>query len=173
MTTVVEFYIPDSNRKNAVKSLSDHFDKKVCQTIEQGIFDFTEQYCRSNNNNLMMAQSIYKHNIDNLMYNLEENHNTIKKIKKQIDKKKYNPYNLAFLKPEELDMDNWMKIILRKNTTEEKLTNLPSIEWKICKNGNCGSKEYSYYQLQTRSADEPMTTFYICKKCGRTYKVNN
>ena len=34
-----------------------------------------------------------------------------------------------------------------------------------CKSNNC-----SYYQLQTRSADEPMTTFVTCTKCQRKWK---
>ena len=171
MTTVIEFYIPEKDRKNCIKLLSDHFDTKNSQKIEKGFYDFTKQYCESDNNYLIMAKAIYKDSIQNLLFNCEQNHNTIKKLKKQIVKKKYNPYNLAFLRPEELDEDNWMKIILRKNTTEEKLTNLPTIQWKPCK--NCKSIEYYYYQLQTRSADEPMTTFYICSKCNKTNKVNN
>ena len=34
----------------------------------------------------------------------------------------------------------------------------------------CKSKECSYYQLQTRSADEPMTTFVTCINCGTRWK---
>lgn len=171
MTTVIEFYVPEKNRKNTVKLLLDHFDGKSCPKIEKGIFDFTEQYCKSNENNMIMAQTIYKDCVKNILFNCEQNHNTIQKIKNLIAKKKYNPYNIAFLRPEELDEDNWMKIILRKNTTENNLKNLPTIKWKACR--NCKNTEFFYYQLQTRSADEPMTTFYICKECEKTYKINN
>ena len=34
----------------------------------------------------------------------------------------------------------------------------------------CRSKKCSYYQLQTRSADEPMTTFVTCLDCGNRWK---
>jgi len=171
MTTVIEFYIPDKNRKNITKLLSKHFDQKICSKIEKGLFDYTEQFCKSNGNNLIMARSIYDDCAQNLLFNCEQNHGTMKKIKKAIQKKKYNPYNLAFLRPDEIDEDNWMKIILRKNTTEDKLKNLPTIEWNACR--VCKNTEFFFYQLQTRSADEPMTTFYICKNCDKTYKVNN
>ena len=30
----------------------------------------------------------------------------------------------------------------------------------------------SHYQLQTRSADEPMTTFVSCQECGHRWKFN-
>ena len=36
--------------------------------------------------------------------------------------------------------------------------------------GKCKSKECSYYQLQLRSADEPMTTFVTCLNCGQRWK---
>ena len=34
----------------------------------------------------------------------------------------------------------------------------------------CKSRDCSYYQLQTRSADEPMTTYVTCVKCGNRWK---
>lgn len=171
MTTVIEFYIPENERKNTIKNLSKYIDNKYCKIIEKGCFDFTKQYCKSNQKNMVLAIPIYKDNVKNLLFNLEQNHETIKKIKDKIEKGEYNAYNLAFLRPDELDEDLWMRIILRKNTTEEKLNNLPTINWRKCR--TCGNREYFFYQLQTRSADEPMTIFYICKGCTKTYRVNN
>ncbi|EPQ13319.1 Transcription elongation factor A protein 3 [Myotis brandtii] len=37
---------------------------------------------------------------------------------------------------------------------------------KKCKKKNC-----TYNQVQTRSADEPMTTFVLCNECGNRWKV--
>ena len=36
--------------------------------------------------------------------------------------------------------------------------------------GRCKSRECTYYELQTRSADEAMTTFITCLKCGNRWK---
>jgi DNA-directed RNA polymerase subunit M/transcription elongation factor TFIIS len=172
MSVVVEFYIPDKYRKKTIQILSNCITKKYCSEIERGIYDFTEQYCKNNcSNNLSLSQSIYEDNVQNLLFNLKNNHVTMQEIKKSIINGTYNPYNLAFLRPDELDKDNWMKIILRKNKTEDILKNLPTIKWKACK--ICKNTEYFYYQLQTRSADEPMTTFYICKECGKNNRINN
>ena len=36
--------------------------------------------------------------------------------------------------------------------------------------GRCKKKECTYYQMQTRSADEPMTTFVTCLNCGKRWR---
>ncbi len=170
MSVIVEFYIPEKERKNTVKTLATYFSKNYTEDIEEGIYEYTEQYCMSNPRYKLLSQAIYNDMKKNILYNCEQNNQTIKKIKKDMKKKKFNPYNLAFLRPEELDEDNWMRIIMRKNTTEEKLNNLPTVTWKPCY--RCKCTQYSFYQLQTRSVDEPMTTFYICKQCDKNYSVN-
>lgn len=41
-----------------------------------------------------------------------------------------------------------------------------------CPNDDCGATKAYFYQLQIRSADEPMTTFYKCVKCGDKWREN-
>lgn len=40
----------------------------------------------------------------------------------------------------------------------------------MMKCGKCGKRNVSYNQLQTRSSDEPMTTFCFCNECGHRWK---
>lgn len=40
----------------------------------------------------------------------------------------------------------------------------------LFKCGKCKSNKTTYYQMQTRSADEPMTTFVTCTNCGNRWK---
>ncbi|WP_126451184.1 transcription factor S [Sulfodiicoccus acidiphilus] len=35
---------------------------------------------------------------------------------------------------------------------------------------SCGGDEAFYWMLQTRSADEPITRFYKCTKCGKVWR---
>jgi transcription elongation factor S-II len=37
--------------------------------------------------------------------------------------------------------------------------------------GKCHQRKCTYYQMQTRSADEPMTTFVTCTNCNNRWKV--
>ncbi|KAF1985309.1 hypothetical protein K402DRAFT_395003 [Aulographum hederae CBS 113979] len=39
-----------------------------------------------------------------------------------------------------------------------------------CPNEKCDGDMAFFYQLQIRSADEPMTTFYKCTKCKREWR---
>jgi len=41
-----------------------------------------------------------------------------------------------------------------------------------CKNETCDSTKAYFRQVQIRSADEPMTTFYKCVKCGTDWREN-
>ena len=36
--------------------------------------------------------------------------------------------------------------------------------------GRCKQRKTRYYQMQTRSADEPMTTFVTCTNCNHKWK---
>jgi transcription elongation factor S-II len=38
--------------------------------------------------------------------------------------------------------------------------------------GKCGQRKVTYTQAQTRSADEPMTTFCTCLNCGNRWKFS-
>jgi len=168
--TMCELTIPKTEREKTVKLFETFFENKISSEIEEGCYHFSSQLCSHNKDYQKMFYGIYKENVKNLIYNLQSQNRTINDLILKIYEGKFNPYNLAFLRPEELDEDKWMKVILRKNTTQQKLNNLPTIEWKTCR--SCLGKEYFFYQLQTRSADEPITNFYICKKCNKTYRVN-
>ncbi|KAK4461369.1 hypothetical protein QBC42DRAFT_93755 [Cladorrhinum samala] len=41
-----------------------------------------------------------------------------------------------------------------------------------CSSGDCNGIEAAFYQVQIRSADEPMTTFYKCMTCGTRWREN-
>ena len=39
-----------------------------------------------------------------------------------------------------------------------------------CPNEKCRNDQAYWYQLQIRSADEPMTAFYKCTKCAKEWR---
>ena len=83
----------------------------------------------------------------------------------------FSACEIAFKTDEELYPENWDKLIEEKKILFENKY-FPKIEASTnnfqCR--KCKSNECTYYQLQTRSADEPMTTFVSCIKCGSNWK---
>ena len=53
---------------------------------------------------------------------------------------------------------------------DAQLTAVQGTKSALFKCGKCGKKNTTYNQLQTRSADEPMTTFVMCNECGNRWK---
>jgi DNA-directed RNA polymerase subunit M/transcription elongation factor TFIIS len=67
--------------------------------------------------------------------------------------------------------DNWTDIIDKKYKKDKLKYELkPEAMSTLFKCRKCGSKETSYYEVQTRSADEPMTQFVTCIKCNNKWK---
>ena len=71
----------------------------------------------------------------------------------------------------DFDPEKWKTLIENKKIRDENKY-IPKIEASTddftC--GKCKSTKCTYYQLQTRSADEPMTTFVTCLDCGNRFK---
>jgi transcription elongation factor S-II len=81
------------------------------------------------------------------------------------------PHQLAFLSHQELRPEKWSALLDAKKARDACLyepqldANTDNFRCRKCKSNRC-----SYYQLQTRSADEPMTTFVTCINCGNRWK---
>ena len=94
-----------------------------------------------------------------------------KPLYEKLINKKIKSHELAFMTHQEMRPDLWDELIeLKKIRDENKFS--PKIEASTddftC--SKCKSKKCTFYQLQTRSADEPMTTFVTCINCGNRWK---
>ena len=58
-----------------------------------------------------------------------------------------------------------------RNLWEAQGASQPQASTDMFKCGKCKQRKTTYYQMQTRSADEPMTTFVTCVHCGNRWKV--
>ena len=93
------------------------------------------------------------------------------RIQEKIRENNFKIHELAFMTHYDFNPEKWQTLIESKKIRDEnKYT--PKLEASTdeftCR--KCRSKRCSYYQLQTRSADEPMTTFVSCLDCGNRWK---
>ncbi len=67
--------------------------------------------------------------------------------------------------------EKWKDLINKQVKQDEKLNDYkPEAMTDIFKCRKCGSRDCSYYEVQTRSADEPMTQFITCLKCNTRWR---
>ena len=88
---------------------------------------------------------------------------------KEIDVKKLASYPAEVLWPQ----GPFAKAIFdnRKSDMQREMRKAQDEDYEgMFKCGKCKSTKTRYYQLQTRSADEPMTTYVTCIGCGSHWK---
>jgi transcription elongation factor S-II len=79
--------------------------------------------------------------------------------------------DLARLDDMELYPENWKRLQDQQTVREQKLLEgKAAASTDMFKCGRCGKRETTYYEMQTRSADEPMTIFITCCNCGKKWK---
>ncbi len=151
-------------------------DNKKSKIIEQSIYDYTIKKAIDNrvinDMNDRNFRRIYANKVMNICLNLDKNSyikNT--ELYDAVFADKVDLKNIAFLRPHELYKKKWDKFLEKKKAEEDFMYSIGkeniTDEFKC---GRCKKNKTSYYQLQTRSADEPMTTFVQCMHCGNRWK---
>jgi len=106
-----------------------------------------------------------------------------------ITKKNIKPHELAFMNHQEMLPEKWNSLIedikiktqnkytpkVEASTADFECIKCMDVERKKAKQEQrainpAAFTQCTYYQLQTRSADEPMTTFVTCLTCNARWK---
>lgn len=82
-----------------------------------------------------------------------------------------SPETLVNAPPYELAPDRW-KSMIEQRIHEAKISSKGFVTstTDLFKCGKCKQRKCTYYQMQTRSQDEPMTTFVTCVNCGNKWR---
>ncbi|CAH3837018.1 transcription elongation factor S-II [Pieris brassicae] len=81
--------------------------------------------------------------------------------------------HLAKMTPEEMASDEMKKVrekFIKEAIDDAQLATVQGTKTEMLKCGKCKKRNCTYNQLQTRSSDEPMTTFVLCNECGNRWK---
>lgn len=92
-------------------------------------------------------------------------------ILKQIIDDEITPQTFVFMTHQEMNTEHWRQFLEdKKQRDATKYTNniQASTDMFVCK--KCKSKKCTYYEMQTRSADEPTSIFVQCIDCGKSWR---
>ena len=149
---------------------------KISREIEKSIYNYViklskeKSIIRSWDNKIF--NELYTSKIRSIYINLNKesyikNENFLEKIKKN----EIDPQKIGYLSVYDIFPENWKELIDIKTKRDKiKYELKPEAMTSLFKCGKCKSRETSYYEVQTRSADEPMTQFITCLNCNNKWK---
>ena len=149
---------------------------KTIQLIEKGIYNYSINKCIQRHTIPIWQNDvftdIYINKVKHIYLNLKNNSyvknlNLIEKVKQNV----IQPYDLAFMDTYKLFPEMWAVIIDEKTKIEKMLKDsLEESATDLFKCPRCHKRKTIYCEVQTRSSDEPMTTFITCLECGKKWK---
>lgn len=145
-----------------------------CQRMAYNLEVSIYNYVIKESNNLKVHKKwdnpyfveLYVNRLRSIYMNLKSD-----KFKNDIINKNIQIDKLANMNHHELNPERWKLSIekkIKRDTLKYERKMEAATDTFTCR--KCKSKECNYYQMQTRSADEPMTTFVSCINCGNRWK---
>ena len=165
-------------RCKSIKLLTkiNELSKIEVKDLEIGILNYTIDYCNKKkitcNWNSKNFIQIYLSKLKSIYSNLKSNSyigntNLIKRLKD----KEFLPHELAYMNPQSIYPKKWESLIelkIKMDQAKHDTKAVPMTDRFKC--SRCHKKETSYYEMQTRSADEPTTIFITCLNCNSRWK---
>lgn len=167
----------DTFRQKYIQLLDTNLnDMKLSKRIEKQLYNYSIRlakikYIKREWNNPVF-KNIYISKVRSFYSNISENSyiqnpNFRKKILSGVIKIE----EISNLSVYDIYPENWTKLLDEKIKRDKlKYEMKPTAMTDQFKCRKCGSRSCSYYEVQTRSADEPMTQFITCLDCGCRWK---
>jgi DNA-directed RNA polymerase subunit M/transcription elongation factor TFIIS len=115
---------------------------------------------------------IYKMIARRTMVNLDpEGYVGNSRLIERLQMAEFPPHQVPFMSARELYPEHWQALAdeqLKRETTMLEGSNEEGSGMYTCK--RCGKNRTRYWEMQTRSADEPMTIFIRCLNCGKEWR---
>ncbi|XP_078092746.1 transcription elongation factor A protein 2-like isoform X4 [Mustelus asterias] len=113
----------------------------------------------------------YKNRVRSRIANLKDTKNP--NLRKNVLCGNISAEQIARMTAEEMASDELREIrkaLTNEAIREHQMAKTGGTETALFTCGKCKKKNCTYTQVQTRSADEPMTTFVFCNECGNRWK---
>ena len=147
------------------------FISNCVENMERAVFNWTITKSQMLNvvpewNNACFC-ALYMDKLRSLYINLKKNVRLVDCI---LNKTRL-PHEIVLQTHYEWNPEKWQDLKLQQEYAKQReKENVMESMTDMFECRKCHSRKTSYYQLQTRSADEPMTVFVTCLKCGTKWK---
>jgi transcription elongation factor S-II len=154
-------------RENTIAKFKKIINEKIAKDVETSIFNFSKEYATINETPYLL-DSIYDTKSEEILAQLTNKESDF--LVNALKSNKIDGNKIAFMKPEELDPDKYNSIIKKQQMAEYKKNNAEGSNAFTC--SKCKKSKCTVSTKQTRSGDEPPTTFVDCLECGHKFKFN-
>jgi transcription elongation factor S-II len=162
---------PEKFRANVSKKLDEMLQlEKDSINMEKAIYNYTLKEATNKKiikkwDNPSFIQ-IYVDHLRSIYFNLKP------ALLEKIKNGEILAQQVPFMTHQELQPEKWSKLIeLKIKRDKSKFENNVEASTDTFTCRKCKSNKCSYYQLQTRSADEPMTIYVTCLSCDNRWKT--
>ncbi len=172
---------PETNKLRTIcisnlKFLESQFSKDDIRLLEKGVFEAAFNYAYKNhiprNWKSPIFTEIYRQIVRTVFSNIHPD-SPVKnpRLLTRVLDGEFTLYELPAMTSYEMFPEKWFelkdKLLQREQKILEGNKSRATDQFK-CR--RCGKRECTYYELQTRSADEPMTIFITCLNCGKEWR---
>ena len=172
----LDLLVKENKKFKKPKKVTKKCLRQFTEDIEKGVYNKTikvasEKNIPKNWDNIIFLD-LYKQYCVEIYSNLNsDSYLGNKRFFSRLLDGEFNPYTLAEMEHSRMFPERWKEILDSKTRRDRYLYEVNkemATDAYTC--GRCKKSECSYYQLQTRSADEPMTTFVTCLNCGKRWR---
>ena len=151
-------------------------DDKKSRQMEKDIYNSCLKYSSENsivkNWENEIFKSLYLSRIRSIYTNLKtDSYLANHTFKDKILNDQIDPTKISSLSNYDIFPEVWEELLLKLSEKDKLKYELkPEAMTDMFKCRKCGGRSCSYYEFQTRSADEPMTQFITCLDCNNNWK---
>jgi len=167
---VMYYAIKNLNKTKSILKLSEYVPIDVADKLQNGILEFTLIKLSTETSDVLeFIENIYRDKLHDICINLDPSNKRIGNttLCRLLSDGDIDPHFVAFMTPPQIHPERWAKELERERNKED-AGNIKKVT-DIYKCRKCGDRKSTTMQMQTRSADEPMTIFVTCLTCYNTF----